>query len=75
MQIERHDLLELMRMEYLEMPDLRLTFDQARRLWNLQPVVCEELLAVLINEGFLVTTREGSYCRPGSEHEAVRQSA
>jgi hypothetical protein len=75
MQTEHHDLLELIRMEYLEMPDLQLTFGQARKLWNLEPLVCEELLATLVGEGFLVSTRDGSFHRPGSEHAPILKTA
>ena len=51
------ELLQRIRMEYLEMPDLRLTPRQARRLWNLEPALSEELMAVLVREGFLVRAR------------------
>ena len=33
--------MALMRMEYLEMPELKLTLCQAKRLWNLPADVCE----------------------------------
>jgi hypothetical protein len=52
-----------MRMEFNEMPDLRLTLRQARRLWNLEVEVCAELLAVLVREGFLAQTNDGSFLR------------
>jgi hypothetical protein len=57
------ELLTLIRMEYLEMPDLRLTLRQARRLWNLEPAVCDELLARLVSEGFLARTHDGSFLK------------
>ena len=50
-------------MEYVEMPDLRLTLRQARRLWNLEPALCEELLGVLVRTEFLAQTRDGSFLR------------
>jgi hypothetical protein len=46
--------------EYLEMPGLRLTCWQAQRLWNLDQVVCESLLAALVDVRFLVE-RDGVY--------------
>jgi len=39
--------------EFLEMPGLRLTVRQAQRLWNLDQVVCESLLAALVDVRFL----------------------
>lgn len=59
----QRDILELIRMEYAEMPDLRLTFFQARRLWNLEPAVCDDLLAALVGEGFLMQTKDGLFQR------------
>ena len=35
------DAAELIQMEYAEMPGLKLTFWQARRLWNLSEDLCE----------------------------------
>jgi hypothetical protein len=40
--------------EFLEMPGLRLTVKQAQRLWNLDQVVCESLLAALVDVRFLI---------------------
>jgi len=42
--------------EFLEMPGLRLTCRQAQRLWNLDAMVCEALLAALVDVRFLVET-------------------
>jgi hypothetical protein len=36
-----NDVLHQIEMEFLEMPDLKLTTRQARRLWNLPDGVCE----------------------------------
>ncbi len=68
----RGELLERIRMEYLEMPDLCLTRWQATRLWNLEPTICDDLLAVLVGEGFLVKTREGLFLR--RHDDSVRRS-
>ena len=54
-------LLEIVRGEFLEMPGLRLTRQQARRLWALDADTCDALLATLENSGFLRRTREGKY--------------
>jgi hypothetical protein len=57
------DLIELMRMEYAEIPELKLTFWQAQRLWNIPGEVCERALASLIKTGFLARTGDGLYVR------------
>jgi hypothetical protein len=55
--------VELMQMEYAEMPGLRLTFWQVQRLWNLTPDQCEQALRALTASGFLVLTTDGEYVR------------
>jgi len=55
------DLLMRIRMEYIEMPDLRLTGRQASRLWNLDQTACDALLSALIQDHFLSRTGDGSY--------------
>ncbi len=57
------DAIELIQMEYAEMPELRLTFSQARRLWNFSEELCERALTELLVSGFLGCTSEGSYVR------------
>jgi hypothetical protein len=57
--------IELIRMEYAELPELRLTFWQAQRLWNLSTDLCERALMSLTGSGFLVRTGEGAYVRRG----------
>jgi len=54
--------------EFLEMPGLRLTERQARKLWGLDPVSCETLLRALVDAHFLFKTRDGSFMR--IEHAA-----
>jgi len=49
--------------EYLEMPGLRLTCDQAERSWGLESQVCLDLLEVLVESKFLWRTKEGAYGR------------
>jgi hypothetical protein len=51
--------------EYIEMPDLKLTAGQARRLWNISGEVCDRALASLVEQGFLVKTRAGAFLRRG----------
>jgi hypothetical protein len=57
------EILNRIRMEYGEMPDLRLTSAQARRLWNLPDDSCDAALADLVQSGFLYRTRDGSFLR------------
>jgi hypothetical protein len=57
------DLLQRVRGEYLEMPGLRLTCVQARRLWALQDPTCQALLDALVGTGFLSLTADGAYVR------------
>ena len=47
-------MLQRIQGEFLEMPGLRLTCRQAQRLWNLDQLVCESLLAALVDVRFLV---------------------
>jgi len=58
-------LLMRIRMEYVEMPGLQLTGVQARRLWNLDQSTCEDILATLVAEEFLMRTARGTYLRRG----------
>ena len=49
--------------EFLEMPGLRLTGAQARRLWGLDAGVCEALLGLLVDANFLFKTRDGAFMK------------
>jgi hypothetical protein len=68
---EIQDTVALMRMEYAEMPDLKLTFWQARRLWNVSDDVCGHALMALTTSGFLTRTPEGQYIRRTSSPGAA----
>lgn len=57
------EIVQLIRMEYAEMPGLRLTFWQAQRLWDVSEDLCERALRVLIVTRFLDRTSDGSYVR------------
>ena len=65
------DAAALIQMEYAEMPGLKLTFWQARRLWNLSEDLCARALATLTRSGFLVQTADGAYIRRGSDPTRV----
>jgi len=60
-QTTRQSLLARIRGEFSEMPCLRLTRDQARRLFGLRPDVCDRVLATLVKEGELVCGTDGRY--------------
>jgi len=49
------------RADFLEMPGLCLTTEQARRLWGLDPQTCEALLNLLIDSRFLRRTDGGLF--------------
>jgi len=55
-------LLARIRGEYSEMPGLRLTFEQACRLWQVDAATCRSVLEHLVAERFLQRTPDGSYC-------------
>ena len=60
----REDLLRRVRGEFVEMPGLRLTEPQARRLWGLDQASCSNVLETLVELRFLVRTRDGGFRRP-----------
>jgi len=57
------DVLQRIQGEFVEMPGLRLTPAQARRLWGLDRELCDALLATLVEANFLSQTRDGAYVR------------
>lgn len=57
------DILCRVQGEYLEMPGLRLTEAQARRLWGLDAASCAALLGALVDARFLFRTRDGAFMR------------
>jgi hypothetical protein len=61
--VPRQEMLQRIEGEYLEMPGLRLTCDQAQRLWGLDRITCCDLLAELVSASFLTRTIDGHYAR------------
>jgi hypothetical protein len=59
------DLAWLIDAEYREMPGMRLTFAQARRLWNLSGDQCARVLDYLVESGVLARDEENRFCRAG----------
>jgi len=58
-------LAQRVRAEYLEMPGLNLTRDQARCLWAVDGPLCDRLLAHLVEIGFLERTSHATYVHHG----------
>lgn len=56
-------LLWRVRGEFLEMPGLRLTCQQAQRLWGLDDETCTDLLNALVDLKFLIRGSDGQYSR------------
>jgi hypothetical protein len=57
------EVLRRVRGEFIEMPGLRLTEPQARRLWGLDAASCRALLSTLVDAKFLFRTRDGAFMR------------
>ena len=49
--------------EFLEMPGLRLTVEQASRLWTLDRATSQRMLDRLTSAGFLARAEGGGYLR------------
>ena len=67
--------VELIQMEYAEMPELKLTFWQAQRLWKFSDELCERALTALMASGFLAQTPDGSYFRRSAAPTSVGRVA
>ncbi len=57
--------LARVRSEFLEMPCLALTADQARRLFGMPAKLCDHVLDRLVHDGFL-RVRRGAYSLVGN---------
>ena len=58
---EEDTLIRRVRGEYREMPGMRLTVDQAMRLWDLDRRTCQALLTSLVEARFLEIDLHGRY--------------
>jgi hypothetical protein len=65
------EVLNRIRAEFVEMPGLRLTAAQAQRLWNVDSLTCEALLAALVETGFLYRDANGRYSRTSGSVRAT----
>ena len=57
------DLLRRVCGEFLEMPGMSLTAEQAQRLWGLDQDTCTEVLTFLVDARFLCQTNLRTYSR------------
>jgi hypothetical protein len=60
------EVVRRIRGEFLEMPGLRLTPEQARKLWRLDETACLAVLGALVDARFLSKTRDGAFVRDDS---------
>jgi hypothetical protein len=63
-------MLKRIRAEYLEMPGLRLTLEQAQRLCGVDRALCKMVLDALVDKKFLCVKSNGAYARvsDGADH-------
>ena len=59
-----NDWLQLIRREFEEVPDLRVTLEQAEVLWKLEPRDLELILETFVDVGFLRHSSDGPYFHP-----------
>lgn len=59
-------LIQRIRAEYLEMPGIALRPEQVQRLCGVDITVCESVLEVLVESGFLSRRADGAYGRDRS---------
>jgi hypothetical protein len=57
-------LLNRLRGEFMEMPGLRLTAEQVRRLCGIERAMCQVVLDLLLESKFLCVNPDGFYSRP-----------
>jgi hypothetical protein len=54
---------KVIRSEFMEIPGLVLTRDQIRRLWAIDPEIAHQVIAQLLQSGFLRVGAHGRYSR------------
>ena len=59
--------LHLIRAWYRDSPGLRLTKTQVERIWGLDALMCDALLAALVDARFLKCTSAGVYVRTDAD--------
>lgn len=61
--MELEHIVHRVREEFLEMPGLRLTPAQAKRLWGLEHEMCRAVIDTLVSTAFLRWTPAGTITR------------
>src|SRR5687767_6105627 len=56
-------IVQRIRAEYIEMPGLTLRPEQVQRLCGVDSTLCESILKVLVESGFLSKRADGAYAR------------
>ena len=56
-------LLERLRAEFLEMPDMRLRIEQVQRFCGIEQTMCRLVLDALVKANFLCLNSDGTYVR------------
>jgi hypothetical protein len=69
------DVLNRLRVEYLEMPGLRLTAAQGQRLRGIERKMCQSVLDALVDVRFLSVKSDGTYTRFTNGAMTLRQRA
>jgi hypothetical protein len=62
------DLKRRIQAEFREMPGMRLSGDQAARLWTLDRAKCDDILSELVDSGFLRRDQFNRYALAHSAH-------
>ena len=65
-------LVTRIRGEYLEMPGLRLTLEQAQRLCGVERMLCKTVLDALVEAKFLCVKPNGAYARAIEGRDVLR---
>ena len=71
-------LISRIRLEYESLPGLKLSIEQAQRLWDVDDQTCGAALEALIDEGFLHRTGTGKFIalpRPAGHTSKVAEPA
>ena len=68
------DTLRRIRAEFLELPGMRLSLEQTRRLVGVDRLICKTALDALVPEKFLSVAPDGTYMRLRSEQQALSPS-
>ena len=63
MAVPYETLLKRIRAEFVEMPGLCLTSEQAQRLCGVERTLCQRMLDTLVERKFLCVTPEGTYAQ------------